>query len=203
MAYSSRILPLDRSWTSSHQQSARLCARYGGSRCGIQLRIRPGGYYAALVLYGLVRRCECGTQMGGDGRRVAGGITTTSVTITKHTLRNVFPHLRTTDNSDRNDELAEQLLNQRLVLRGSTCFEWDDSSRMTRVVSQSDMLSPMLQLLNSVEGVFGVFEQALISPEFQWQQTLYYNAFPLRCSANHSSIPKLHWTNWPFRMWPV
>ncbi|ETO99436.1 hypothetical protein F441_13585 [Phytophthora nicotianae CJ01A1] len=81
------------------------------------------------------------------------GITTTSVTITKHTLRNVFPHLCTTDNSDRNSKLADQLLNQRLVMRGSTCFEWDDStSRMTRVVSQSDMLSPMLQLLNSVEG---------------------------------------------------
>ncbi|ETK81170.1 hypothetical protein L915_13314 [Phytophthora nicotianae] len=91
------------------------------------------------------------------------GITTTSVTITKHTLRNVFPHLCTTDNSDRNSKLADQLLNQRLVMRGSTCFEWDDStSRMTRVVSQSDMLSPMLQLLNSVEGVFRVFEQALI-----------------------------------------
>ncbi|KUF79789.1 hypothetical protein AM587_10000533 [Phytophthora nicotianae] len=124
-----------------------------------------------------------------DGESLV-GITTTSVTITKHTLRNVFPHLRTTDNSDRNGKLAEQLLNQRLVMRGSTCFEWDDStSRMTRVVSQSDMLSPMLQLLNSVEDVSLVFEQALISPDFQWKRTLYYNAFPLRCSANHSSIP--------------
>ncbi|ETL87864.1 hypothetical protein L917_13020, partial [Phytophthora nicotianae] len=67
-------------------------------------------------------------------------------------------------------------------MRGSTCFEWDDStSRMTRVVSQSDMLSPMLQLLNSVEDVSLVFEQALISPDFQWKRTLYYNAFPLRC----------------------
>ncbi|KAG3185653.1 hypothetical protein PC128_g13246 [Phytophthora cactorum] len=53
------------------------------------------------------------------------GITTTSVTITKHTLRNVFPHLRTTDNSDRNGNLAEQLLHQRLVMHGSTYFEWD------------------------------------------------------------------------------
>ncbi|ETI41087.1 hypothetical protein F443_13657 [Phytophthora nicotianae P1569] len=128
-----------------------------------------------------------------DGESLV-GITTTSVIITKHTLRNVFPHLRTTDNSDRNGKLAEHLLNQRLVMRGSTCFEWDDStSRVTRVVSQSDMLAPMLVLLDDMEDVARVFEQALISPEFQWKRVLYYNALPLRCSiSTHSSTPKLY-----------
>ncbi|KAG2854938.1 hypothetical protein PC116_g11234 [Phytophthora cactorum] len=122
------------------------------------------------------------------------GITTTSVTITKHTLRNVFPHLRTTDNSDRNGKLAEQLLHQRLVMHGSTYFEWDDSTcRVTRVISTSDMLTPMLQLLDNLEDVSRVFEQALISPEFLWKQMLYYNTFPLQCrSSKHSPVPRLY-----------
>ncbi|ETN13843.1 hypothetical protein PPTG_08540 [Phytophthora nicotianae INRA-310] len=128
-----------------------------------------------------------------DGNSLV-AITTTSVTITKHTLRNVFPHLRTIDNSDRNGKLAEQLLLQRLVMRGSTRFEWDDSTcRVTRVIAQSDMMTPILHLLGNLEDVSRVFEQALISPEFQWNQMLYHNPIPLRCSSpTHSPVPRLY-----------
>ncbi|KAL3658092.1 hypothetical protein V7S43_016935 [Phytophthora oleae] len=93
-------------------------------------------------------------------------VTTTRVTITRKTLRSVFPHSRTIDNSDRNCTLANRLLNRRLVLRGSTRFEWDNSTRrVTRITSQSDMMTPMLELLGNLEDVSIVFEKALISPE--------------------------------------
>ncbi|KAF4149142.1 hypothetical protein GN958_ATG01683 [Phytophthora infestans] len=124
-----------------------------------------------------------------DGESII-AVTTTSVTITQHTLRSVFPHLRTTDNSDRNRRLAEQLLNQRLAMRGSTCFDWDGATGLvTRMTTQSDMLAPMLQLLGSMKDVSLVFEQALISPEFQWKRMLYQSVFPLRpSSAKYSPL---------------
>ncbi|KAK1941987.1 hypothetical protein P3T76_006309 [Phytophthora citrophthora] len=93
--------------------------------------------------------------------------TITKMTITRETLRNVFPHLRTTDNSAHNCKLVEKLLNQRLAMRGSTCFVWDRSSCcLTRVLTQNDMLTPMLNLLGNLEDVARVFNKALISPAF-------------------------------------
>ncbi|KAF4034824.1 hypothetical protein GN244_ATG13186 [Phytophthora infestans] len=118
-------------------------------------------------------------------------LTTTRVTVTANILRNVFPHLRTIDNSDRSGKLAEQLLDQQLVMHGSTCFEWDDlTCRLTRVIFQSDMMTPMVQILDSLEDVSRVFEQALISPELQWKQTLYHNTFPLQC--RFPPMPRLY-----------
>ncbi|OWZ07068.1 hypothetical protein PHMEG_00020591 [Phytophthora megakarya] len=89
-----------------------------------------------------------------------------SVTITKQTLVNVFPHLL------RDDDVAlrNKLLGQRIVMRGSTCFEWGDANeRVTSVIAQSDMLTPMLHLLGNWEDVSWVFERAIISPDFQWR----------------------------------
>ncbi|KAF1782073.1 hypothetical protein JG688_00008318 [Phytophthora aleatoria] len=79
-------------------------------------------------------------------------------------------------------------------MHGSTCIEWDESScRVTRMVAQSNMLAPMLQILDSLEDVSQVFEQALISPEFQWKQMLYVNAFPLRCRTSQPPpVPRLY-----------
>ncbi|KAG1687628.1 hypothetical protein DVH05_004749 [Phytophthora capsici] len=89
--------------------------------------------------------------------------TTTHVTITKKTLRTVFPDLCS-------KTIANRLINRRLVLRGSTHFEWDHSTRrVTRILSQSDMMTPMLELLGNLEDVSKVFDKALISPEFQWR----------------------------------
>ncbi|OWZ20510.1 hypothetical protein PHMEG_0005070 [Phytophthora megakarya] len=89
-----------------------------------------------------------------------------SVTITKQTLVNVFPHLL------RDDDVAlrNKLLGQRITMRGSTCFEWGDANeRVTSVIAQSDMLTPMLHLLDNWEDVSWVFERAVISPDFQWR----------------------------------
>ncbi|KAG1691723.1 hypothetical protein DVH05_026733 [Phytophthora capsici] len=92
--------------------------------------------------------------------------TTTRVTITNKTLRIVFPNLCTANNKT----IASRLINRRLVLRGSTRFEWDHSTRLvTRILSQTDMVTPMLELLGNLEDVSKVFEKALISPEFQWR----------------------------------
>ncbi|KAK1929105.1 hypothetical protein P3T76_015398 [Phytophthora citrophthora] len=94
-------------------------------------------------------------------------VTTTSVTITRETLRIVFPHLKTTNNSE---SLGNRLINRRLQMRGSTRFEWDNSTRkVTRIISQSDMMTPILGLLGNLEDVSKVFEKALISPKFQWR----------------------------------
>jgi hypothetical protein len=112
-------------------------------------------------------------ELGLEGldKRAAGSLiagTTTSVTITERTLRNVFPHLSNDEFGDT--AFAKKLLNQRIVMCGSTCFEWDAAlGRVTSVSSQSDMLTPMLRLLGSLEGVARVFEKALISPTFQWR----------------------------------
>ncbi|OWZ21938.1 hypothetical protein PHMEG_0003427 [Phytophthora megakarya] len=94
--------------------------------------------------------------------------TTTSVTITQQTLENVFPHLCVDDIDS--DPLAQKLLNKRLVVIGSTRFDWDDkSSRVKSITSQSDMLTPILRLLGDLENTSRVFENAMISPEFQWR----------------------------------
>ncbi|OWZ09890.1 hypothetical protein PHMEG_00017334 [Phytophthora megakarya] len=89
-----------------------------------------------------------------------------SVTITNKTLAYVFPHLR----RDEDCSLRRKLLGQRIVMRGSSCFEWGEGhERVTSVIAQSDMLTPMLHLLGNWEDVSWVFERAIISPDFQWR----------------------------------
>ncbi|KAF1780307.1 hypothetical protein GQ600_11535 [Phytophthora cactorum] len=98
--------------------------------------------------------------------------TRTSVTITERTLSNVFPHLPNPKIGDSKATLASKLLGQRIIMRGSTCFEWDAATkRVTSVVAQSDMLTPILRLLGSLEAVSQVFDKALVSPSFQWVST--------------------------------
>ncbi|KAE8986611.1 hypothetical protein PR001_g20844 [Phytophthora rubi] len=103
-----------------------------------------------------------GLQKGTEGSLEA--TTTTSVTITDRTLRNVFPHL-SSDGS-----LRAKILDQRIEMRGSMRFEWDPTQcRVCCVMAQSNMLTPMLRLIGSLDGVSKVFEKALISPDFQWK----------------------------------
>ncbi|KAK1935469.1 hypothetical protein P3T76_010694 [Phytophthora citrophthora] len=100
------------------------------------------------------------------GRNSLLASTTTSVMITEMTLRNVFPHLF----RDGDREIVEKLLNQRLVMRGSMQFEWDAAyCRVAIVMTQSDLLTPMLRLLGGLETTSYVFEKAFISPDFQWR----------------------------------
>ncbi|KAG3242558.1 hypothetical protein PI124_g12626 [Phytophthora idaei] len=84
---------------------------------------------------------------------------TTTVCISEQTIRVVFSHLHDSDGNGTRDTLAHQLLDQTLIMRGSMHFEWSDTChRITRVSSQSDMLTPMVRLLGSLEAVPRVFE---------------------------------------------
>ncbi|OWZ01136.1 hypothetical protein PHMEG_00027539 [Phytophthora megakarya] len=90
--------------------------------------------------------------------------TTTTFTITEKTLVSVFPHLCGKDSDAAGRQLASKLLGQTIVMCGSTRFDWDSGyGRVTSVISESDMLTPMLKLLGSLEDVSRVFEKSLIS----------------------------------------
>ncbi|KAG7377000.1 hypothetical protein PHYPSEUDO_012337 [Phytophthora pseudosyringae] len=107
-----------------------------------------------------------GLDRGAAGSLVA--VTRTSVTISDRTLRNVFPHLR--GKNGTNSELAQQLLGQRIIMRGLTRFEWDSAvGCFTSVMTHSDLLTPLLRLLGNVEDVSRVFERSAVSPDFQWR----------------------------------
>ncbi|CAI5718120.1 unnamed protein product [Peronospora destructor] len=101
-----------------------------------------------------------GLVKSGMGSFVAS--TTTSFTITERSLDQIFPSLikcRDTEGS----LLGPKLLGQRIVMRGSTRFDWDNSyGRVVSVISESDMLTPMLNILGCLEDVSQVFERSLI-----------------------------------------
>lgn len=98
-------------------------------------------------------------------------MTRTTVTITERTLRNVFPHLHR--NSGAGARLATKLLGQRIAMRGLTRFVWDSvGGRFTRVIAHSDLLTPLLRLLDSIEDVSLVFDRSIISSDFQWRSML-------------------------------
>ncbi|KAG7388576.1 hypothetical protein PHYPSEUDO_012213 [Phytophthora pseudosyringae] len=97
------------------------------------------------------------------------GTTKTSFTITESTLRNVFPHLcGHSSQVGARSLLADKLRNQRLVVAGTVRFVWDSAcGRVTSVMSSSDMLAPMLQLVGDVQSLAQVFEHARISSNFE------------------------------------
>ncbi|ETI55431.1 hypothetical protein F443_01858 [Phytophthora nicotianae P1569] len=95
---------------------------------------------------------------------------TVSLTITESTLQNLYPHLLDSTARDIDDgqrpSLAAKLLNQRIVVHGSVRFDWDEAnSRVMRLESKLDLLSPILELLGSLEAVALVFNSALVTPE--------------------------------------
>ncbi|KAL3657765.1 hypothetical protein V7S43_017337 [Phytophthora oleae] len=97
--------------------------------------------------------------------------TVTSVSITENTLQSAFPHLLVSRGLEGEatsvwSPLAAKLLNQRLVLHGSVRFDWDAAlGRVDRVEFKTDLLTPLLKLLGSLEDVATVFEKALVTPE--------------------------------------
>ncbi|KAF4139152.1 hypothetical protein GN958_ATG11670 [Phytophthora infestans] len=111
------------------------------------------------------------------GRLATGGMmnslvasTITSLTISTDTLRQAFPNLNSDGRGGASGgewhPLAAKLLNNRLVVQGSVSLDWDDTTnRIVRVVTQLDMVTPMLRLLGNLEDVSRVFDKALISLE--------------------------------------
>ncbi|KAF4034604.1 hypothetical protein GN244_ATG13418 [Phytophthora infestans] len=95
--------------------------------------------------------------------------TKTTVTITESSLRQLFPHLvldqdMKEDEPRRPSSLGARLLNQRLSLCGAVHFDWDSSiGRVARLESTVDLMTPMLELLGSLEDVARVFDKALLT----------------------------------------
>ncbi|RLN85629.1 hypothetical protein BBO99_00000423 [Phytophthora kernoviae] len=93
--------------------------------------------------------------------------TSISLTITESTLRYVYPHL--TDNREGEwSPLADKLLNQHIVMRGSVHFDWDRlNGWVARLESKVDILTPMIRLLGNLEDVARVFDGAFIALELK------------------------------------
>jgi DNA-binding transcriptional regulator GbsR (MarR family) len=96
--------------------------------------------------------------------------TVTTVTMTSRTLYYAFPHLNSDGEGGAKggvwSSLAARMLDQKLVLRGSVTFGWDGTSdRIVRLQTQTDVLTPLLKLLGSLQGVSSVFDKALITPD--------------------------------------
>ncbi|ETK75752.1 hypothetical protein F441_18023 [Phytophthora nicotianae CJ01A1] len=107
-----------------------------------------------------------GLQRSSGNSLVAATIT--RVTITEKTLKIAFPHLCNQESGILSSPIARKLLNKRFVLSGSTRFRWDRGRCcVVSVASQSDFLTPMLQLLGTLELVALVFDKSLITPDFQ------------------------------------
>ncbi|KAG6958002.1 hypothetical protein JG687_00009625 [Phytophthora cactorum] len=105
-------------------------------------------------------------EKSAEGSIVA--TTTTSITINEVTVRNVFPRLHNSRNHKGRSRQTQKLLGQRIVMHGSTRFEWDSAfDRVTSVVGHSDLLTPMLRLLGNVEDVTIAFEDSRVRPDFR------------------------------------
>ncbi|POM67430.1 Hypothetical protein PHPALM_16575, partial [Phytophthora palmivora] len=88
--------------------------------------------------------------------------TTCEFSIAEETLIYGFPNLVNGGLSP----LAEKMLGKKIVVQGSTYFNWDNASgRVTQLQWKTDLLTPMLQLLGSLEDVVQVFDSAKLSPE--------------------------------------
>ncbi|OWY92701.1 hypothetical protein PHMEG_00038185, partial [Phytophthora megakarya] len=96
--------------------------------------------------------------------------TCTSFMISANTLRLVFPHM----NSDGHggvtggtwSPLAKRLEGQRIVVNGTVRFDWDSvNRRVTRIMSTSDMITAMLQVVDSLDGVSYIFNGARVTPD--------------------------------------
>lgn len=93
------------------------------------------------------------------------GRTLGRLTITGNTLRNAFPHLVDAEGQEQ-ARLAGKMLGQQIAMRGAIEFEWDDSTRrIVRVQHKADLLTPLLELLGSLEEVSRVFDNARVTPE--------------------------------------
>ncbi|GMF65824.1 unnamed protein product [Phytophthora lilii] len=102
-------------------------------------------------------------QSNGPGNLLVAAIKGTLV-INENTLRFAFPHL--VEEYGRWSNLADRMLGQRLVLRGSVHFEWDrESCRVSSVVCRADVLTPLMKLFGSLDDVALISSNARLDAE--------------------------------------
>ncbi|KAF4141999.1 hypothetical protein GN958_ATG08612 [Phytophthora infestans] len=96
--------------------------------------------------------------------------TVTSLSITEKKLSLVFPHLNSDGVGGSEggvwSPLAVRLLDRKIIVQGSALFRWDSTTgKVASIHSQADMISPMLELLGSLEDVSCVFSKARVTPD--------------------------------------
>ncbi|OWZ20871.1 hypothetical protein PHMEG_0004670, partial [Phytophthora megakarya] len=75
-----------------------------------------------------------------------------------------------------------KLLGQRLVMHGSVRFSWNSSvNRVDGLLSQSDMVTPLLQLLGNIDDVSLLLGNARVTPEGSLVVGDYVSAYPFYC----------------------
>ncbi|KAF4147512.1 hypothetical protein GN958_ATG03282 [Phytophthora infestans] len=99
---------------------------------------------------------------------VAGTIT--SVTITDNTLRRAFPHLNSDGVGGAKggvwSPVAAKMLNKKIYMQGSVTFGWDRATeKVTSIYAQADLVTPLLNLLGSLEDVSCAFYKARVTPD--------------------------------------
>ncbi|KAL3657584.1 hypothetical protein V7S43_017551 [Phytophthora oleae] len=109
-------------------------------------------------------------ELDGVGKYPLGifvATTTTTFTMSEETIRTVFPELWSCGSP-----LVKKLLGKKIVMRGSTRFEWDSVyCRVIYIRTQVDLLTSMLQQLGDLETVARVFEKARVTLDFRCKQT--------------------------------
>ncbi|ETK71421.1 hypothetical protein F441_21820 [Phytophthora nicotianae CJ01A1] len=85
-----------------------------------------------------------------------------AVTVTKTTLKCVFPHLLENDQDLKLTRVGAKLLGRRLQLPCSLWFEWDEgSNKVVRLETSVDILIPVKKVMKSVEDTALVLNQAM------------------------------------------
>lgn len=85
-----------------------------------------------------------------------------NVTVTRDMLYFAFPNLF----ADQGFHLPSKLVGQQFVLRALVVFDWDDASnRVCGIQFKTDLLTPMLRILGSLEDVSKMFENTRLTPE--------------------------------------
>ncbi|KAG7397227.1 hypothetical protein PHYBOEH_001105 [Phytophthora boehmeriae] len=99
--------------------------------------------------------------------------------IDENTLRNAFPHLipdhqgslpsGPDGSGEKLSSIAAKLLGHRMVVQGTVEFHWDkESKRMAGLHHKADLLTPLLQLVGSLEDVASVFEHFVLTPDAEF-----------------------------------
>ncbi|KAJ8576458.1 hypothetical protein ON010_g2753 [Phytophthora cinnamomi] len=109
-----------------------------------------------------------GMEMSSEHDLVAS--TSTYITVSWNTLRYAFPHLNSDGKGGAQggdwSPIATKIVGQSFVVRGTVIFGWDDTSdKVVRFEMQSDLMTPVLNVLGSLADASLFFSEALITPD--------------------------------------
>ncbi|KAG7389668.1 hypothetical protein PHYBOEH_007383 [Phytophthora boehmeriae] len=102
-------------------------------------------------------------RLEGDTDDCVVATTLTTCTITNTVLQYACPHL--VSEKKGWSRHVTRLLGQHISIRGVTRFHWDiEDELVTRIVYEADLLTPLLQILGTLEDVSWVFAKSLHTP---------------------------------------